>query len=399
MITIKKRGKVFRAEGFIGGKRLRLSLATRDAESARYRVNRIERAISEGAESKLWPELRGVLPQNTFEILAALVGWQEPVEKPEPTWADLQKGFEYEMGQRITLGKLQPSTAERYRQTIGEFNEYLNEKHLSNLKEITRPVVEAFKVWRVGRIRKKKGARGATSIVLDAAILHRAFNYAVETEMILKNPVRMEGKPGAEPTRGAQPFNGEDLRAMRDNAGEDMLAFLLLRHTGFRGSDAVRLTWAEVGFGKREIERLTQKRKKLVVLPIHTELLFALQAEHDKRKPKPGDVVLLNPATGTALRRPRLYARMLALGKRAGVPHAHPHRFRDTLAVDLLCAGCGVYDVARMLGDTVETVEKHYAPFVPALRERVRRIMESGAGLESVAASGTNSAHSPAKVM
>lgn len=63
--------------------------------------------------------------------------------------------------------------------------------------------------------------------------------------------------------------------------------------------------------------------------------------------------------------------------------HAHPHRFRDSFAVDLLCAGAGVYDVARMLGDTVETVEKHYAPFVPALRERVRRIMESGNGLEN----------------
>ena len=32
----------------------------------------------------------------------------------------------------------------------------------------------------------------------------------------------------------------------------------------------------------------------------------------------------------------------------------------------MLCAGAGVYDVARMLGDTVDTVEKHYAPFVCA---------------------------------
>ena len=61
---------------------------------------------------------------------------------------------------------------------------------------------------------------------------------------------------------------------------------------------------------------------------------------------------------------------------------SNPHRFRDTLAVDLLCAGAGIYDVAQMPGDTVETVERHYAPFVPALRERVRRIMESGDGLE-----------------
>jgi hypothetical protein len=39
-------------------------------------------------------------------------------------------------------------------------------------------------------------------------------------------------------------------------------------------------------------------------------------------------------------------------------------------------------DVAKLLGDTVETIEKHHAPFVRELRERARRIMESGEGLE-----------------
>lgn len=89
-------------------------------------------------------------------------------------------------------------------------------------------------------------------------------------------------------------------------------------------------------------------------------------------------------AVAIPLRRPRLHARIQSLGTRAGLGHAHPHRFRDTFAVDLLCAGAEVYDVARTLGDTVETVECHYAPFVPALRERVRRIMETGSGLEAV---------------
>jgi hypothetical protein len=42
-----------------------------------------------------------------------------------------------------------------------------------------------------------------------------------------------------------------------------------------------------------------------------------------------------------------------------------------------------------MLGDTIETVEKHYMPFVRELRERVRRILENGAGLEEVAAMAT----------
>ena len=87
---------------------------------------------------------------------------------------------------------------------------------------------------------------------------------------------------------------------------------------------------------------------------------------------------------------------MLALGRRAGVPSAHPHRFRDTLAVDMLTRGASPYDVAKMLGDTIETVEKHYTPFVRELRERVRSILESEGGLEKITV--TPASQSPARI-
>jgi integrase len=82
------------------------------------------------------------------------------------------------------------------------------------------------------------------------------------------------------------------------------------------------------------------------------------------------------------------------MGKRAGVTRAHPHRFRDTLAVDLL-KGASPYDVAKTLGDTVAVVEEHYAPYVKELRERTRRIMESPDGIERSAENCTNFAHQP----
>jgi hypothetical protein len=53
------------------------------------------------------------------------------------------------------------------------------------------------------------------------------------------------------------------------------------------------------------------------------------------------------------------------------------------LAVDMLSRGANPYDVAKMLGDTIDTVERHYTPFVGELCERVRSILENGAGLES----------------
>ncbi len=79
---------------------------------------------------------------------------------------------------------------------------------------------------------------------------------------------------------------------------------------------------------------------------------------------------------------------MVALGWRAGVPNLHPHRFRHTFAVDLRLSAASPYDVAKTLDHTIETVEKHYMPFVRELRERVRRILENGAGLEEIAAMG-----------
>jgi integrase len=382
MVSVRKRGRSFHVDVLQGEARLRGSLGTRSQDAARRLAHKLETALSEGSSSALWPELRSSLPRATFTRFANFAGVKE---RRLPTWNDLHESFKIDMAQRIKIGKLRSSTAERYKVTLREFETFLSEKQITLLIDITKPLVEKFKAWRVERIKKRKFSRGATGLALDAAILHRVFAHALEAEMIEKNPVRMEGRPGENPQGGAEPFTSNDLSRLRDQATDDLLAFLLLRWTGLRGSDAVTLTWREVYFDRKEIERVTQKRRKKVILPIHSELLFVLEAEFERRRPQPADRVLINPATRKPLTRPRLYHRMLALGKRAGVADANPHRFRDTLAVDMLTRGASPYDVAKMLGDTIETVEKHYTPFVKELRERVRSILESGIGLEELA--------------
>jgi integrase len=242
-------------------------------------------------------------------------------------------------------------------------------------------LVESFKVWRAARIRTRKFSRGATSLALDAAILHRIFSIGVEYEIVEKNPVRMEGRPGDIPERGAQPFSAVQLDKLKQAAGPDLFMFLLLRWTGMRGSDIVGLTWDDVHFDRREIERVTQKRRKPVIIPIHTELLFALETEFELRSPEPDEQVLPKTRERGRMTRPRLYQRCKAMGHRAGIGDAHPHRFRDTFAVDMLARGASPYDVAKLLGDEIATIEKHYAPFVSELRERVRTLMETGEGI------------------
>jgi len=125
---------------------------------------------------------------------------------------------------------------------------------------------------------------------------------------------------------------------------------------------------------------LLQKRKKKVIIPIPSELLAVLEMEYTRRSPDPNERALLHPVRQTPLTRPHLYERMRGLGKRAGVSDVHSHRFRDTFAVDMLAGGASPYEEAKLLGDTIETVEKHYAEFVGELREKVRRMMESKEG-------------------
>lgn len=364
---------------------MRKPLGTRNHDAALRVVAKAERALAEGIDSSLWLDLKQFLPDATFRAFADAVGYKEPVLKPEPTWADLSATFENELNRRIALEKLAESTAQRYRHTVREFKAFLDERKITLLRDITKPLVESFKVWRAGRIKCRNFSRGATSLALDAAILHRVFAIGVEYEIIEKNPVRMEGRPGDVPQRGAQPFSAAQLQKLKKSAGPDLFIFLLLRWTGMRGSDIVGLTWADVHFDRREIERVTQKRRKPVIIPIHSELLFALEVEYERRSQEPSGQVLPQTREHGRMTRPRLYQRCKAMGRRAGIEDAHPHRFRDTFAVDMLARGATPYDVAKLLGDEIATVEKHYAPFVRELRERVRSLMESDSGIAKFA--------------
>ncbi|SRR6266567_285166 len=381
MLTLRKRGRNYHVDMLAGvSPRIRASLGTRNQNAALRLLHRLEIAISEGPNSQLWAELKKLLPAATYSSFAAYVGVKE---LPEPTWTDVDSAFRAFLNQRIALGKLRESTRQRYTVTLREFNSFLAERKVSLVRKIDGLLVEDFKTWRLDRIKKHKFSRAGAGLVLDIAILHRIFTIAIRREMAVNNPVRMEGSPGENPANGAQPFGAQELMRLREYAGDDLLALLMLRWTGFRGSDATSVPWTEVRFEHKEFDRVSQKRMKRVILPIHPELLCALEAEYEKRKPQPNDPVLLNPTTGKPLTRPRLYQRMIALGKRAKVANCHPHRFRDTFAVDMLLRGGSPYDVAKMLGDTIETVEKHYMPFVRELRERVRSLLENGAGLES----------------
>jgi|SRR5215469_8290301 len=140
-------------------------------------------------------------------------------EKLEPTWTDLRNLFRTHIDQRIAMGKLQTSTAERYELTLSEFHAFLLEEKITQLRQITKPLVERFKIWRIGRIKKRKQSRGATGVVLDIAILHRVFTVAVDSELISEESSSDGGQAGGESNERSGAVHRERPLAITGSCG------------------------------------------------------------------------------------------------------------------------------------------------------------------------------------
>lgn len=381
VIHLYKRARAYHVYTTLAGRRLRGALGTQNRGVSQQIAARLEVALTQGAQSPLWADLAQVLPSQTYNRFAAGAGLR-PAESH--AWAPLASAFHLHLAERVRTGKLSPHTQVRYRNVVDRFTVYLDAQGLTALPEITEAIVLAFKSSRQTEILAHPNARGGGALALESAILHRVFAFGIEQGWLAKNPVPTDSTPGADPVRGAEPFSAEELQKLRAHAGPDTLLLLLLRWTGLRGADAVDLRWSEVDLTNHEIIRTTQKRGKKVIIPLHQEITTALLDTRSFLTTAQANYVLLHPVTGLPMDRPALYQRVVALGKRAGVVNAHPHRFRDTLAVDMLLRSASPYDVAKVLGDTMATVERHYIPFVRALRERVRGILANdSAGLEN----------------
>src|SRR5262249_54953491 len=61
----------------------------------------------------------------------------------------------------------------------------------------------------------------------------------------------------------------------------------------------------------------------------------------------------------------------------AGIKGGHPHRFRDTFAVELLLAGVPLERVSVLLGHrSIKVTERHYTPWVRARQEQLESDLE-----------------------
>jgi integrase len=148
---------------------------------------------------------------------------------------------------------------------------------------------------------------------------------------------------------------------------------LVMEFSGLRIGDAVGLRKSDLVGDKLWID--TQKTGTKVYIPLPQHVV----AEMKRLKLNQGRYYFWsgNGAVSTAAGNYRRTLRALAAV--AKVEDAHPHRFRDTLAVRLLTEGVPLERVAKILGHrSIRVTERSYSPWVKELQDTleadVRRV-------------------------
>ena len=169
---------------------------------------------------------------------------------------------------------------------------------------------------------------------------------------------------------------------------------LLLRHTALRISDVATL--AKQRIRKDEIVLYTLKTGGLVKLPVPPELQMALNALPLPRglsKDDPSPYFFWNGIMGREAVIRNVRRTLGAVFQKANIPQARTHRFRHTLATDILAEGGTIQDVADVLGISPKIAGEHYAKWTQARQDRISGIMRAVQSARDSAILGTNLAH------
>lgn len=146
-----------------------------------------------------------------------------------------------------------------------------------------------------------------------------------------------------------KPYSATDMERLRKacNNIRDLALLDFLYCTGCRVSEVSRLDIADVDFNRMECVVLGKGNKERTVY-LSDVAAMHLQEYLDSRQDT-GAALFLGRA-GRRIGKNGIEALLKRIGRTAGVDNVHPHRYRRTLATNLLDRGMNIQDVAAILG-------------------------------------------------
>ena len=146
-----------------------------------------------------------------------------------------------------------------------------------------------------------------------------------------------------------KPFNPVELEKMRNQCEKirDLALIDFLYSTGCRVSEVVRMDITDVDFENLECKVLGKGNKERIV---YLSPVAAMHLQEYLKERNDTCNCLFMGWPGKRLGKTGIETLVRKIGNLSGVENAHPHRFRRTLATNLLDRGMNIQDVAAILG-------------------------------------------------
>lgn len=241
----------------------------------------------------------------------------------------------------IVTKKVEGCTENTIHYYMGTLRRFFNEIN-QRLEEITADQIRYYLAVRSARDKLSK-----TSQDNELRVLKSFFKWCSGEEYIERNPTE-NIKAVKKEKRIKRPFSETELELIREKAGSkrDRAIVEVLYSTGVRVSELCGMNISDIAddeivvFGKGEKERTVylNARAKIAI------------SEYLKTRTDNDNALFVGERTKKRLNKGGVERIISELGKSAGVPNCHPHRFRRTAGTIALNRGMPLEQVQQMLG-------------------------------------------------
>jgi len=326
------------SDGEFDGRRIRQSLETRDWARAGRKLARLEDELSSPVTSA-------------------------QTERSGKSVAEATEAF---LAQR----EVEPSTMRKYRRVMNRVVSFAEKRGESSVADLALEWLDEYRVSR---------NLCPLSWSKELQLLRTFFEFCLDRGWASQNPAKKMRMPPNPKPKPRQPYTKSEIisiLAATETFGkcayERLRAramVLLLRFYGLRVSDVATLRRDRVSGNQIFLHAL--KNGAAIWLPLYREVKQALD-----RLPIPQGATQdcpyyfwtgLGERDGHVKTIDRTLKAVFAMSK---VPGAHAHRFRHTLATEILVAGGSIEDVANVLGDSPDVIREHYAKWSPEYQRR-----------------------------